>query len=88
MNFHQLQIFYAVAQRQNITAAASELHLTQPAVSLQVKALEKNLGLPLLERGGSKLRLRQAPPSGYPQLRKPEQLCLSLYTYMGLDSRR
>ncbi len=65
MNIHQLQIFYTVVQRKSITAAASELHLTQPAVSLQVKALEKNLGLPLLERGGSKLRLTQAGEALY-----------------------
>lgn len=65
MNIHQLQIFYAVVQRQSITAAASDLHLTQPAVSLQVKALENNLGLPLLERGGSKLRLTQAGEALY-----------------------
>lgn len=65
MNIHQLQIFYAVVQRQSITAAASDLHLTQPAVSLQVKALENNLGLPLLERGGPKLRLTQAGEALY-----------------------
>lgn len=65
MNFHQLEIFYTVVQRRGITAAASELRLTQPAVSLQIKALEKNLGLPLLERGGSKLRLTQAGEALY-----------------------
>jgi len=65
VNFHQLQIFYAVAQRHSITAAASDLRLTQPAVSLQIKALEKDLGLPLLERGGPKLRLTQAGEALY-----------------------
>ena len=65
MNFHQLQIFYTVAQRQSITAAASDLRLTQPAVSLQIKALEKGLGLPLLERGGPKLLLTQAGEALY-----------------------
>ena len=65
MNFHQLEIFYAVVQRQSITAAASDLHLTQPAVSLQIKALERDLGLPLLERGGPKLRLTQAGEALY-----------------------
>ncbi len=60
MNLHQLEIFYVVAQSRSITGAASDLHLTQPAVSLQIKALEKDLGLPLLERGGPKLRLTQA----------------------------
>lgn len=65
MNLHQLQIFYAVVQRLSFTVAASDLHLTQPAVSLQVKALEKSLGLPLLERGGPKLRLTQAGEALY-----------------------
>jgi len=65
MNLHQLQIFYAVVQRKSFTDAASDLHLTQPAVSLQVKALEKDLGLPLLERGGPKLRLTQAGEALY-----------------------
>jgi DNA-binding transcriptional LysR family regulator len=48
-----------------MTAAASDLRLTQPAVSLQIRALEKNLGLPLLERGGQKLRLTQAGEALY-----------------------
>lgn len=65
MNFHRLKIFYAVVQRKSISAAASDLHLTQPAVSLQIKALEKDVGLPLLERGGPKLRLTQAGEALY-----------------------
>ncbi len=60
MNFHQLKIFYTVAQLQSITAAAFDLRLTQPAVSQQIKALEKELGIALFERGGPKLRLTQA----------------------------
>lgn len=60
MNLHHLRIFCAVAQRRSITAAAEDLLLSQPAVSLQVKALERELGLPLFERGGSGLRLTQA----------------------------
>lgn len=65
MNLHQLKIFYTVVQRQSFTGAAIDLHLTQPAVSLQVKTLEKDLGLPLLERGGPKLRLTQAGEALY-----------------------
>src|SRR3989442_14912303 len=49
-----------VAQHRSVTAAAADLLLSQPAVSLQLKALEKELGLPLFQRGGSKLRLTQA----------------------------
>ncbi|HET8578250.1 MAG TPA: LysR family transcriptional regulator [Methylomirabilota bacterium] len=60
MNLHHLRIFYAVAQRRSITAAAGDLLLSQPAVSLQIKALEKEVGLALFHRGGSKLRLTQA----------------------------
>ncbi len=60
MNLHHLRIFYTVAQRRSITAAAEDLLLSQPAVSLQLKALEKELGMPLFQRGGSELRLTQA----------------------------
>jgi DNA-binding transcriptional LysR family regulator len=60
MNLHHLRIFYTVAQRRSITAAAGDLLLSQPAVSLQIKALERELGLPLFQRGGAKLRLTQA----------------------------
>ena len=65
MNLHQLEIFYAVAQRLNISAAAADLRLTQPAVSLQVKALEKSLGTRLLDRSGTKLSLTQAGEALY-----------------------
>lgn len=60
MNLHHLRIFYTVAQRRSITAAAADLLLSQPAVSLQLKVLEKELGVRLFERGGPKLRLTQA----------------------------
>src|SRR5437867_2204724 len=60
MNLHHLRIFYTVAQRRSVTAAAADLLLSQPAVSLQLKALEKELGMPLFQRGGAKLRLTQA----------------------------
>jgi DNA-binding transcriptional LysR family regulator len=60
MNLHHLRIFYTVAQRGSVTAAAADLLLSQPAVSLQLKALERALGLPLFDRGGARLRLTQA----------------------------
>lgn len=60
MTLHHLRIFHAVAQRRSVTAAAAHLLLSQPAISLQLKALERELGLPLFERGGPKLRLTQA----------------------------
>lgn len=60
MNLHHLRIFSTVAQRRSITAAAADLLLSQPAVSLQLKALEKEVGLQLFERGGPKLLMTQA----------------------------
>lgn len=46
-----LRAFEAVARCLSFRAAADELHLTQPAVSRQIKALEEELGLPLFNRG-------------------------------------
>ncbi len=56
----QLAIFTAVADRMSFSRAAEDLHLTQPAVSAQIKALEGHAGLPLFERVGRKLQLTAA----------------------------
>ncbi len=60
MNLHQLEIFRVVAQTRSYSRAAATLFLSQPAVSMQVRALERSLGLPLLERRGRTLRLTEA----------------------------
>lgn len=51
MNYtlHQLRIFYTVAQKESITKAAEVLHLTQPAVSIQLKKFLEQFDTPLLE---------------------------------------
>jgi DNA-binding transcriptional LysR family regulator len=56
----QLQVFEAVARRLSFSRAAAELHLTQPAVSMQVKLMEEHAGLPLFERLGKKIFLTEA----------------------------
>jgi DNA-binding transcriptional LysR family regulator len=56
----QLQVFEAVARHLSFSRAAAELHLTQPAVSMQVKLLEEQAGLPLFERLGKKIFLTEA----------------------------
>ena len=56
----QLAIFTAVADRMSFSRAAEDLHLTQPAISAQIKALEGHAGLPLFERVGRKLQLTAA----------------------------
>ena len=57
MNYtlHQLQVFLKVAQCQSITKAAEELHLTQPAVSIQLKNFQDQFEIPLTEIIGRKL---------------------------------
>ena len=59
-NLHQLTIFAAVAKHASFTRAARELHLTQPAVSAQIKQLEQSLGARLLDRSGKMVRLTEA----------------------------
>ena len=51
MELRMLEYFLAVAREQNITAAAESLHISQPALSTQLKAMETELGKQLLIRG-------------------------------------
>ena len=51
MDLRVLQYFLAVAREQSISAAAESLHLSQPALSIQIKALEEEFGKQLLIRG-------------------------------------
>ena len=60
ITLRQLQVFEAVARRLSFTRAAEELHLTQPAVSMQVKQMEEAVGLPLFEQLGKKIYLTEA----------------------------
>jgi DNA-binding transcriptional LysR family regulator len=60
LTLRQLSIFGAVARHLSYTRAAEELHLSQPAVSMQLKQLEENVGLPLLEQIGKKIFLTEA----------------------------
>jgi DNA-binding transcriptional LysR family regulator len=60
LTLRQLKIFNAVSRHLSFTRAADELHLTQPAVSMQVKQLEQEVGLPLFEHQGKKIYLTEA----------------------------
>jgi DNA-binding transcriptional LysR family regulator len=53
----QVRCFVSVAERSSFTAAADELHIAQQAVSQQIKALEKSLGVTLLRRTSRKVQL-------------------------------
>jgi DNA-binding transcriptional LysR family regulator len=60
LTFRQLSVFEAVARLLSFSRAAEELHLTQPAVSMQIKQLEENVGMPLFEQLGKKIFLTEA----------------------------
>ncbi|MCU0929038.1 MAG: LysR family transcriptional regulator [Burkholderiaceae bacterium] len=60
VTLRQLQIFSVAAQHLNFARASEDLHLTQPAVWMQVKQLEDLVGLPLFEKIGRKLYLTSA----------------------------
>jgi DNA-binding transcriptional LysR family regulator len=60
LTLRQLQVFEGVASHLNYSRAAEELYLSQPAVSMQIKQLEENIGLPLFEQMGKKIFLTEA----------------------------
>ncbi len=60
MELYQLRSFIAVAEAGHLTHASEKLHLSQPAVSAQIKALEDELDLPLFERSSSGMALTAA----------------------------
>lgn len=59
MNLGQLETFIITVEKGTLSAAAEELHLTQPAVSKQLKALEEFFGARLLDRSGREVRLTE-----------------------------
>lgn len=59
LNYHHLLYFSTVAKRGSIAKAALELNLTQPAVSAQIKTLERSLKVTLLVRRGRRLELTE-----------------------------
>jgi DNA-binding transcriptional LysR family regulator len=60
ITFRQLETFAEVARQQSFTRAAETLHLTQPAVSIQVRQIAETIGLPLFEQNGREIALTAA----------------------------
>ena len=92
ITIRQLQVFEAVARQLSYTRAAEELHLTQPAVSMQVKQLESSVGLSLFEQLGKRVFMTQA---GETMLRHAQTIMRHLATareemdeLKGVDSGR
>ena len=60
LDAHQLNVFLTAARTLNFTAAARQLHMTQPSVSQHIQALEQHFGMQLFIRSGRHLRLTDA----------------------------
>lgn len=72
----QLQVFVTVAEKENFSRAAEELHMTQPAVSQYIQALERTVGTKLLDRSNRYVRLNKAGEIVYHHAKE----ILGLYT--------
>ena len=60
MELRHLRYFVAVAEMENVSRAALKLHVSQPALSAQIRDLEDEIGFQLLERTAKSVRLTKA----------------------------
>ncbi|PZE22536.1 selenium metabolism-associated LysR family transcriptional regulator [Paenibacillus xerothermodurans] len=88
LNFHQLHIFYTVAEKGSFSHAAQALHMTQPAVTMQVQSLEDYFGTKLFHRSTKKIELSEAGRTLLPyakrsiDLMKETDVSMSKFTHM------
>jgi len=59
MELQQLIYFQMVARLENVSEASKSLHVSQPAISMSIKKLEDELGIPLFDRGKNNLKLNR-----------------------------
>ena len=92
MDFNQLHSFVQVAQEGSFTRAAEKLYLTQPALSLQIKALETELGTPLFERRNRQIFLTEVGKMVLQRAKEilgvVEQIEQEVATYQGIQTGR
>ena len=65
LNFHHLRVFWTVAREGGVTRASEKLHVSQPTVTTQVRALELALGQKLFTRSGRRLALTDLGRAAY-----------------------
>lgn len=88
LNFHQLHIFHTVAEKGSFSYAAQALHMTQPAVTMQVQSLEDYFGAKLFHRSTKKIELSEAGRTLLPfamrsiELIKETDIGMSQFTHM------
>ena len=88
MDTRQLAAFCAVVERRSFSQAAERLGVTQPAVSLQVRALEKRLGTQLLDRSGRRVEPTEAGMRLYLGAQRLLALEEQVLAEVALDERR
>ena len=92
MNFHHLHIFHTVARLGSFSRAAEELSVSQPAVSIQVKELEKSLGSTLLHRMRKGLELTDTGSAVFSYTQRifslAEEMTSAVQDIQGLKSGR
>jgi DNA-binding transcriptional LysR family regulator len=79
-----MNVFLTAAETQNFSEAARQLHMTQPAVSMQVQSLEQRLGVDLFERSGRRIQLSEAGETLMPMAR--ELVSMSLHIEEAMKS--
>src|SRR6266568_4014652 len=91
MDTRQLAAFCAVVEKKSFSQAAERLGVTQPAVSLQIRALEKRLGAQLLDRSGRRVEPTEAGVRLYRNAQRvlaaEEQLLEDVEETTGLSGR-
>lgn len=92
VNFHQLHIFHMVAKLGSFSRAAEELLISQPAVSIQVRELEKSMGSALIHRMRRGLRLTDTGETVYGYTKRifslAEEMQSAVQDIQGLTSGR
>ncbi len=87
MDTRQLAAFCAVVEKKSFSQAAERLGVTQPAVSLQIRALEKRLGVQLLDRSGRRVELTEAGARLYRNAQRLLAVEEQLLDELGEDER-
>ncbi|WNQ14223.1 selenium metabolism-associated LysR family transcriptional regulator [Paenibacillus aurantius] len=88
LNFHQLHIFFTVAEKGSFSSAAQALHMTQPAVTMQIQSLEDHFGTKMFLRSTKKIELTEAGRTLLPYAKRSMDLMIeteremSRYTHM------
>ncbi|MFO7594310.1 MAG: LysR substrate-binding domain-containing protein [Pseudomonadota bacterium] len=89
LTLHQLAIFAVLARHQNMTRAAAELHMSTPALSIQIKQMAESLGVPLHEQIGRRLYLtaagRRVEAAARDVLQRLDELGVELAELEGLE---